>query len=199
MTTMHDRVNITTALTSWLKAFIEQNAEEYADTQKEYEECLTILLNELRDTVPQIADIPLLLEQKIASEALASFYLGLKANMDVCQNPIANDFLVRDFDTFLREERFHLLPAYQSAQETLDAIHHMIPKEYREKTTPIIEYESLMETYAPKIAHYCGFLYGNTFYVNVEPGYHPDWAYTHRYKNMIERYLQVKLPEEFDL
>lgn len=199
MTTIYNTVNICTALATWLKEFIEKNAEEYADTQKEYEECLTMLLDDLGDKVPQIADIPLLLEQKIASEALVSFYLGLKANMEVCENPVANDFLHLDFDTFLREERFHLLPLYRSAQETLDAIHHMLPKEYREKATPIIEYESLMETYAPKIAHYCGFLYGNTFYTNVEPGYHPDWAYTHRYKNMIERYLQITLPEEFDL
>lgn len=199
MTTKHNTVNIGAALTAWLNEYIEQNAEEFADTQREYKGCLAMLSDKLGDTVPQIADIPRLIEQKIASACLFSFYLGLKANMEVCENPVANDFLHLDFDTFLREERFHLLPLYRSAQETLDAIHHMLPKEYREKATPIIEYESLMETYAPKIAHYCGFLYGNTFYTNVEPGYHPDWAYTHRYKNMVERYLQIKLPVEFDL
>ncbi len=141
----------------------------------------------------------MLIDRQINAEITYAFYLGLQANMEYFRNPIANNFLDVDFEVLLRETRSHYLPESEESQRKLDKFYDALPEEYKltDKTGPISEYESFVETYGLKIAHYCGFLFGNELYSCVEPGYVPDMVYTHLYQHMVEKYLDVRLPDAY--
>ncbi len=196
---MIDLTEIRAELVAGLFAFLEANTDDFKDIQKAYKDCLLMIGEELGGKVPYAAELFLLIEQQLKTEITYSFYLGVQANMEYFRNPVANNFLDVDFEVFLRETRSHYLPENQSAQRKLNQFYEALPDEYKrdDKTGPISEYESFVETYGLKIAHYCGFLFGNELHSCVEPGYIPDLPFTHQYQYMVEKYLQIKLPDAY--
>lgn len=196
---MIDLGNIRANMANGLLAFLESSTDDFKTVKQEYEECLAMITAELGGKVPYASELSFLIDRRINAELTYSFYLGLRANMEYFRNPIANNFLNADFEVVLRETRSHYLPECEAAQRKLNKFYDALPEEYKltDKTTPISEYESFIATYGLKIAHYCGFLFGNELYSCVEPGYVPDMVYTHLYQHTVEKYLEVKLPDAY--
>lgn len=182
-----------------LTAFMEKNCEDFPECKKNYMECIETLKAELGvELNPSAEDIALAIEQQIASNLIYSAYLGFKANLDYFRNPIANNFLHVDTETYLRETTAHRLPAYDSAQRVIDCFYKQLTDEQKERTVAISEYVSYLETVGPKLAHYYGFIFANEFLARVEPAYSPDIPLTYAYRRMLQDYLQIKLRDRIE-
>lgn len=118
---------------------------------------------------------------------------GLKMNYDHFLNPIAPTCVWPqvDFDDFLRTELAYSMPLYESASRFICAFPMQIPNDVFEAVS---DYESTLEVYGMKLAHYNGYLIGNDLLKHCVPGYRPDNLLTDRYRYMLEAYFGCKFP-----
>ena len=132
------------------------------------------------------------IDNQLRSLVLFSGMLGLKANLDHFIDPIARSFLDVDTEVYLREETAHRLPEYKAAQQTRDAFFARLSSEEQDIYDAVTEYTCYLETVAPKLAHYYGYVLGNELLPQVIPGYHPDTLQTAQYEAMLKRYWNTE-------
>ncbi len=131
------------------------------------------------------------IDKQLRSLVLFSGMLGLKANLDHYIDPIARSILDVDAEVYLREETAHRLPEYKAAQQARDAFFARLSPEEQEIYGDVIGYTCYLETVAPKLAHYYGYILGNELLPQIIPGYHPDAMQTARYEAMLNRYWKT--------
>lgn len=131
------------------------------------------------------------IHRQLRSLVLFSGMLGLKANLDHFMDPIARSFLDVDAEVYLREETAHRLPEYHAAQQTRDAFFARLSSEEQDIYDAVTEYTCYLETVAPKLAHYYGYILGNDLLPQVIPGYHPDALQTAQYEAMLKGYCRT--------
>ena len=141
--------------------------------------------------VNTVDEIIFAIHQRISSNLLFSAFLGLKMNWDHFINPLAPNctWPQVDFDDYLQENIAHSLPAYKLSESILTDFYHSLSERQKEIYHTITEYESYFETSGPKLAHYYGYLLGNTLLPRIIPGYQPDYSLTLRYQIMLENYF----------
>ena len=130
-------------------------------------------------------------EQAFSSDALYAAWQGFLLNLRIFQNPVNALMLGEDFEDLHQERRMHTLPLAVQAQKTIDSFYQNIPVEKRNMLDPINDYFAYMETVGYKLAHYIGFLFGNSFLHRVIPGYVADEVYTDRYTMILREVLQM--------
>ncbi|MBQ7329425.1 MAG: hypothetical protein IJX01_05920 [Oscillospiraceae bacterium] len=128
------------------------------------------------------------INSQLQSLVLFSGMLGLKANLDHFIDPVARNFLDVDTEVYLREETSHRLPEYKNSKRLRDEFFNRLSPEEKEIYDAVMEYTCYLETVAPKLAHYYGYLLGNELLPQVFPGYHPDTLQTARYEAMLSQY-----------
>lgn len=181
-----------------VEAFVQWMAKEYEDfaaDHQRYMDAIASLQQELGDAAIEEIDA---IERQCASDLLFSGLLGLKANLDNFVDPVARNFLDVDFEVYLREETAHRLPDYEQAQKVRDWFYSKLTPAQKEIYEDVITYTSHLETVGPKLAHYFGYILGNTLFPRTVPGYHSDLALTIQYKNMLgdyfgKHFLPIKL------
>ncbi len=183
-----------TEMVDSLIALLMKEDKGFPQAKADYEECLEMLKNETGDALPFIYEYDSTVKKMVAAELVYSFCLGIRANLAIFRNPVANNFLNMDFEDFLREDTAHTLLDYSDNSDRLQAYYSQLPVELKEATDPITEFESFLATYGPKLAHYYGFIFGNAFLPSIEPGYHPNHSFTNQYQMMLENYLKIDLP-----
>lgn len=169
--------------------FVQWMSKEHEDFAADYQRCMdaiATLQQELGDAVTDETDA---IEKQCASDLLFSGLLGLKANLDNFIDPVARNFLDVDFDVYLREETAHRLPAYEEAQKVRDRFCSLLTPAQKEIYEDVLTYNSHLETVGPKVAHYFGYILGNTLLPRVVPGYHSDMVLTIKYNAMLEDYF----------
>ena len=127
-------------------------------------------------------------DRQLRSSVLFSGMLGLKANLDHFIDPIARSFLDVDFEVYLREETAHRLPEFEAAQQIRAGFYARLSPAERELYGDVLEYTCYLETVAPKLAHYYGYILGNDLLPQVIPGYYPDTLQTAQYETMLTQY-----------
>lgn len=186
-------------MTKTLISFMEENCEDFPECKRNFIACIETLKSELGTELdPTVDDLTAAIEKQIASDLIYSAYLGFKANLDYFRNPVANNFLNVDTETYLRETTAHRFPAYDSAQRVIYCFYKQLTDEQKERTVAIDEYMSYLETVGPKLAHYYGFIFANEFLTRVEPAYSPDIPLTYAYRRMLQDYLQIKLVDRIE-
>lgn len=128
------------------------------------------------------------IDRQLRSFVMFSGMLGLKANLDHYIDPIARSFLDVDAEVYLREETAHRLPGYENAQQVRDEFFARLSPEERKIYDAVMEYSCYLETVAPKLAHYYGYILGNELLPQVIPGYHSDALQTAQYEAMLWQY-----------
>ena len=175
-----------------LEAYLEENFESFPAVYSRYINAIEQLRKELgADLLPSVDDLVEAIDKQTASNLLFSGALGMKSNLDHFIDPMARTVLDVDFPVFLREETAMRLPAYVKAQETIDDFFALLTPAQNELFEDIVEYISYMETTAPKLAHYYGYILGNDLLHNLVPGYHADDVLTMRYRDMLKKYLSL--------
>lgn len=171
-------------------ALIQSMTEEFEDfaaARKRYERAMDILRTELGEAA--VTDAMDAIRQQTVSNLLFSGFLGLKANLDNFINPLARNFLDVDSEIYLREETARRLPEYDRAQTVLDRFYTLLSPDQKAMYEDVITYISCLETTAPKLAHYYGYILGNTLLPRIIPGYHTDTALTVQYWMMLRDYF----------
>ena len=160
---------------------------DFAVIRKRYEHTMGILQTKLGEKI--VTDTMEAIQQQTISNLLFCGCLGIKANLDNFLNPLTRNFLDVDPEIYLREETAHRLPEYERAQITLEHFYALISPGYQAQFEDVAAYISYLETAAPKLAHYCGYLLGNDLLPRIIPGYHTDMALTVRYQMMLRVYF----------
>lgn len=177
------------AIVDSLASVMAENFEDFADVQSRYQKAIHALQKALgSDTTPSVQEEMAAIRRQTASDLFFSGSLGLKANLDHFIDPIAKNFLDVDHETYLREATAHRLPEYVRAQQVRDRFYALLSPEQQELYEDVVDYVSYLETVGPKLAHYCGYILGNTLLYQLVPGYHPDPVLTERYRTTFENY-----------
>lgn len=176
-------------------ALVEQLLEHMEDFREDHHRYLTAisrLKSALGDHMaPLVDNVVAAIHRRTASDLIFAGALGLKMNLDHFQNPMSPNctWPQIDFNDYLRENIAHSLPEYQLTETILSDFYNSLTPEQREIYCAITEYASHLETVGPKLAHYYGYLLGDTLLYNIVPGYHPDRVLTMNYNTMLEDYF----------
>ena len=185
-------------LTGNAQALVEAMAErdaEFADARNRYEKAMEVLARELDPgSSPTVREEQEAIEQQTLSTLVFSGFLGLQANLENFINPVAGDFLNAEAEAYLRENTARRLPGYVSAQQVRDSFYRRLSPDQREVYGEVISYTSCMETVAPKLAHYYGYLLGNALLYRIIPGYHHDATQTAKYTMLLKDYFGKVFP-----
>lgn len=173
-----------------LEAIMTDHFEDFAPVQSRYINAIAALQESLGNNAAiSPKEEMTAIRQQTVSNLLFSGLLGLKANWDHFIDSVARTFLEVDSEIYLREETAHRLPAYAAAQETRNRFYAQLSPEQQKLYEAVIAYTSYLESTAPKLAHYCGYMLGNVLLQRVVPGYHPDPVLTIKYTAMLEAYF----------
>lgn len=168
---------------------MEERFEDFPQVRKQYLNAMEKLTKTQGTATATEMDA---IDSQLRSLVLFSGMLGLKANLDHFKDPIAHNFLDVDSEVYLREETAHQLPAYAKAQQARDAFFARLSSEEQKIYDAVTEYTCYLETVAPKLAHYYGYILGNDLLPQVIPGYHPDTFQTAQYEAMLKRYWNTE-------
>ena len=184
-----------------LETFLAEHFEDFAIAQGRYINAIAALEESLGDSVSISArDERAAIAQQTASDLLFSGLLGFKANWDHFIDPVARTFLEVDSELYLREAMAHMLPEYIRAQEIRNQFYAQLSPTQQKLYEDVVAYACYLETVAPKLAHYYGYILGNEVLQRVFPGYHPDLRLTQQYTATLENYFGVSFaPTTTDL
>ena len=167
--------------------FMTEEFADFAAIRKRYEHAMDILRTKLGGKI--VTDTTEAIRQPTVSTLLFCGCLGIKANLDNFLNPLARNFLDVDSEIYLREETAHRLPEYMHAQVILEQFYALVSPSYQAQYEDVVAYTSYLETVAPKLAHYYGYLLGNDLLPRIIPGYHTDAVLNARYRMMLRVYF----------
>lgn len=174
-----------------LENYLEERFESFPGIHDSYIKAIAQLREELgTDISPSVDDMVAAIDSQTTSNLLFSGSLGIKANFDNFIDPLTRNFLDVDFEIYLREETAHRLPKYVQAQGVLDQFYTSLSADQKVLYEDVIAYTCYLETIAPKLAHYYGYLLGNELFPHIIPGYHSDMALSLRYCMMMRDYLE---------
>lgn len=171
---------------------LTEEFEDFAAARTQYESAMDSLRTELGEEV--VRDAMDAIRRQTVSDLLFSGSLGIKANLDNFINPLMRNFLDVDSEIYLRENTARRLPEHVQAHQVLKQFYALCSPHRQGLYEDITEYISYLETVAPKLAHYCGYLLGNELLPRVVPGYHGDLALTAQYQRMLRDYFGPSNP-----
>lgn len=174
---------------------LENHFQDFPEVQQKYLRAMDALQKDLGEA--SITKEKEAIRQGIASTLFFSGWLGLQANLDYYLDPVAGNFLNTEPEIYLREKAARKLPEYEAAQETRKQFYAGLTDKQRLIYEDVTEYICYLETVGPKLAHYYGYLLGNSLLHRVIPGYQPDMAFTLRYAMMLENYFGADLDWNF--
>lgn len=174
-----------------VNAFVEQMLERvdgFPDEHNRYQSAISRLKEELGDTMDDVVSA---IHKRTAAVLFLAGFLGLKMNWDHFINPMAPNctWSQVDYNDYLREDFARSLPEYRLADALLSDFYHSLTAAQQKTYDAITEYENHLLTAGPKLAHYYGYLLGNTLLYHLIPGYHPDTVLTIQYNTMLTDYF----------
>ena len=180
------------AMLAAMKETLRQIDPQYSTEESAFLAGIEALRESLPSDHPVSLDAYLEEENRDMAECLLHlFWKGVKQNYDCFVNPVNKMFLQMDYEDFHQEFLMRqFFPAKFQDMGTKFA--HSLPAEMSDATDPIISYYTYMQTIAYKLAHYCGFRFGDTFLSKVVPGYFSDGATTIIYGFMLQKDLNLK-------
>lgn len=153
---------------AYLKACFElRNKFKYTDKIIEYNNCIAAYETEL------------------------AFEQGIKDNLNYFNNPsisiiLNNNYYDTDIENVIRQKTEGIIAERQKLVKLLPG--SLIPI-----YDAVIEYTAFLDTYIPKLAHYYGFVYGNTLLKTKISDYSPDFNICKKYKDWLSSYLDIDL------
>ena len=174
------------------------NFEDFAAEHIRFKETIALLEGQLEEkTAPSVSEMLEAIYQQIGSRLVFSCFLGLKANLDHYYDPMSRTFVDVDPEIYLRESVAHQLPDYQNAQRVQKEFYATLTTVQQEMYEGVSSYVSHLETFAPKLTHYYGYILGNQLFPCVIPGYVEDLRLTLRYRHILENYFGISIKDVF--
>ena len=190
MKTMQNLVEQLTGL-GMVDALVEQMLEHIDGFRAEHNRYLSAV-NKLKAELGGAMDeaVAAIHKRTVSVLFLCGFW-GLKMNWDHFINPMAPNctWPQVDYKDYLREDLARSLPEYRLAEAFLSDFYHSLTAKQRKTYDAIMEYENHLLTAGQKLAHYYGYLLGNTLLYHLIPGYRPDTVLTIQYNTMLTDYF----------
>lgn len=181
-------------MTDQLVRLLTELFPDFAEDRQHYLEALNALETELGSDLVRSEQNAI--GQQMASVLLFCGMLGLNANLDNYIDPVGRCFLDKDPEVYLRKNTASTLPQFRQAKAVREEFYNTLSQEQRKTYDAVTTYVCHLETAGPLLAHYYGYLLGNTLLPCVVPGYHPDTAITMRYHMLLADYFGLRsLPE----
>ena len=134
-------------------SLIEKSNDEFKEVKLKYEKAV----DELQKLYSFVNEFCALNDELIVFKLEAAFYAGFdSANTNY--NDL--DFECIDYDDVIKATKLHINPDYIAIATKLNNITKNKFIQLSEWYDGILEYQSFLETYIPKIAHYYGFIIG---------------------------------------
>lgn len=172
------------------------HSEDFREDQQRCNEAVGKLTNELGDiSVPSVAEEMEAIHRQLASSLVFSGFLGFQANLNHHMDPVARTFLDVDCEVYLRENTSKQLPEHKSAQDTRTKFYFSLTPEQREVYEGIAMYAHHLESVAPKLSHYFGYIMGDALLPRIVPGYCPDLKMTAQYSNRMTEFLGMPIDD----
>lgn len=178
----------------WLNKYIkilDDSCSDFREIKLSYENaCL-----ELRKNFKDIDKYVEYTNDMLISCIEFSFEQGLNDNLEHFKNPQAPTFLEYDYSDCLKEENLLKKSDYAEAATKRKQILDLLPNDEDGLYDDIIVYQVFLDTYIPKMAHFYGFVTGNTLLKKIVNAYKPDCNLTKEYKEWLSVYLGLELEE----
>lgn len=178
----------------WLNKYIElldTSCSDFRELKSSYENaCL-----ELRKKINDIEKYIEYNNDMLISCIEFSFEQGINDNLEHFKNPQSPNFLQYDYSDCLKEENLMKKADYAEAASKRKQILNLLPDDDGGLYDTIIEYQVFLNTYIPKMAHFYGFVTGNTLLKKIYNEYKPDFNLTKEYKEWLSIYLGLELEE----
>ena len=174
---------------------LENCFKDFPEVKKKYHQAMNVLQKSLGEAA--VTKETEAIQNRISSSLFYSVYLGIQANLNYFLDPVAGDFLNAEPEIFLKEKVARTLPDYETAQEMQKQFYAGLNDAQRLIYEDVTEYICYLETVGPKLAHYYGYLLGNSLLHRVVPGYQPDMAFTLRYTMMLKNYFGAEFDWNF--
>lgn len=174
---------------------MEDTFQDFPEIQSNYIRAMDALKKDLgEESVKKEKEA---IQKRIASTLFFSGWLGFQANLNYFLDPVAGNFLNAEPEIFLKEKTARTLPDYETAQEMQKQFYAGLNDAQRLIYEDVTEYICYLETAGPKLAHYYGYLLGNSLLHRIVPGYQPDMAMTLRYAMMLENHFGADFDWKF--
>lgn len=172
-------------------ALVEQMLEHIDGFRAEHNRYLSAVKHLKAELGNAIDKVVVAIQKRTASGLFLAGFLGLKMNWDHFVNPMAPNCTWQqvEYNDYLREDLARSLPEYQLADTVLSNFCHSLTAQQQKTYNAITEYENHLLTVGPKLAHYYGYLLGNTLLCHLIPGYRPDTVLTIKYNTMLTDYF----------
>lgn len=171
---------------------IPADNKEFCKDQSNYQAAIKKLQVEFKGSLkPKVQEVANAVNRRAAAVLLFSGFLGLQMNLAHFRDPMFPNctWPSVDYCDYLQTNVIHTLAGYRDAEEVLSRFNSFLTPQQKEIYDAVEEYLSFWDTCGAKLAHYCGYLLGNTLFLHLIPGYCPDAALTLRYKSMLQDYL----------
>lgn len=134
-------------------SLIEKGNNELKEVKLKYEKAV----DELQKIYSFVNELCALNDELIIFKLEAAFNAGLDCASTNCNDL---DFECIDYDNITKAPKLHINPNYITIVTKLNNIKENTLIQFTEYYDSILEYQSFLETYIPKIAHYYGFIIG---------------------------------------
>ena len=131
------------------------------------------------------------METDIRARLVFAGYNGFLANLVNFRQPFGLDFTRKDFFDSVKDHVIGHFPVNYEASRVIDDFVRSLPENCCQFEEDISDYYVYMECTGPKLAHYAGYLIGNSLLPWVEPGYREDYHQTFLYSHDINKYIGI--------
>lgn len=176
-------------LVDTLIQMLAENFPDFTEERQAYLNAMKALETEPGCGATSVQEEMAAVRTQTASNLRFCGWLGLKANLDHFLDPAARTFPELEPECYLREEPARRMPDYVRAQEVRDRFRARLSPAGKRIYEDASSYICYLETAGPRLAHYRGWLLGDTLLQKTVPGYHPDTALTERYGRILEDYF----------
>ena len=168
---------------------LEKTNEEYSYVKSEYENACA----KLHNVFAKSAELLRFNNKLIVLELDAAFQMGV----DFCHNQseklCGGKFSDIDYNILLDEGEIHKNQAFVTNEIEIKNILNQLPNEYKYIYDSVVEYNSFLQTYIPKIANYFGVVAGCMSLANAANFNANYTAFCEEYREWLNNYLNIRI------
>lgn len=175
-----------------LVATLYNQVSEFPEIHRNY----LSAINKLKENLGEDAQCPVrkfvtAIDMKCSAQLYYFGVQGLKMNYDHFLNPMTPNctWPQIDFDDYLRVGIVYEMPMYDRAEKYIRKLRTQLGEGHDYLWDAVLSYETALEVYGSKLAHFYGYLMGNDLLCHCVPCYQPDPALTLRYEFLLEKYF----------
>ena len=164
---------------------LEKSCKDYTDIKFSYENACA----ELKNVFERADEFIKYNNDIITSELQSAFQIGFNQSLKLDLPAFADC----NYDDILDESELHISDGYLAAYSKRNTMIENLSDEAKPLWDAIVEYNSFLKTYIPKMAHYYGYAAGNGTLNTASKIYQANCSFINSYKEWLCEYLDCAL------